>query len=147
MCEAYEMRCHCGNRSASFQFRDNVLSHEIIRKLYCPECSPEVDVNGETMIVDNGWVIEYDMDIARFMGQLKIGSGKNLTSDLIFDEGYCTWNGIYPGDHIDSVTERAGITALSKTDPLRYLKEMKAWAEERMGRLRREGWRKACEGQ
>jgi hypothetical protein len=97
------------------------------------------------MVVDNGWVIEYDMDILKSMAE-KIGH-ERITPELIFDAGYCTWNGIYPGDHIDSVQERERIAVLSKTDPALYLDEMKSWAIKRMKRLQGEGWRKAHEAE
>ena len=141
MCMAYEMRCKCGDKTASFHFKDNILSEQVIRNLYCPNCSSDIRLNRASMVADNGWVIEYDMDVASFMGQ-KIHTG-TLTPLSIFDEGYCTWNGFYPGDHIESVREREHIAVLAKTDPLRYLNEMKSWANERVKRLQREGWRKA----
>jgi len=62
---------------------------------------------------------------------------------MLFDQGYCTWNGVYPGDHLDSVREREKIIALAKTDPLEYLKQLKSWAVERTEKLKHEGWRKA----
>lgn len=141
MCMAYEMRCKCGDRAASFHFKDNILSEQVIRGLYCPHCSSDVQLNPTSMVVDNGWVIEYDMDVVNFMGQ-KIRTG-TITPELIFDAGYCTWNGLYPGDHIESVKERERIAVLAKTDPLRYLNEMKSWANERVKKLQQEGWRKA----
>jgi len=141
MCMAYEMRCKCGDRAASFHFKDNILSEQVIRNLYCPRCSSDIPLNPGSMVVDNGWVIEYDMDVVNFMGQ-KIRTG-TITPDSIFDAGYCTWNGLYPGDHIESVKERERIAVLAKTDPLHYLNEMKSWANERVKRLQQEGWRKA----
>ncbi len=143
MCMAYEARCRCGAEKASFQFKDNIMSQDVIRALYCPVCSSGLSVNPATMVIDNGWVIEYDMDVAQFMGR-KCGRCV-MTADDIFDEGYCTWNGMYPGDHSDSMKEREQIAALAKAAPGLYLKEMKAWMIERMKRLREAGWRKARE--
>lgn len=141
MCVAYEMKCRCGSKTASFHFKDNLMSEQIIKNLYCPDCSSDINVNYDKMVVDNGWIIEYDMDIVNFMGQ-KIAAG-SMTPDLLFDEGYCTWNGIYPGDHIDSVKEREKIASLAKSNPSLYLKEMTSWAKKRIERLQNEGWRKA----
>jgi hypothetical protein len=93
------------------------------------------------MVADNGWLVRFDMDLARFMGRERIGG--TLTPDILFDEGYCTWNGVYPGDHIDSVREREKITALARTNPVEYIRKLKTWAVERMERLKQEGWRKA----
>ena len=64
---------------------------------------------------------------------------------LLFDEGYCTWRGIYPNDHIDSARERDELVKLAKTDPKRYFEELRTWGNKRMDRLAREGWRKAHE--
>ena len=52
--------------------RDNVLSQEAISALYCPECSNQAKLNPETMLKDNDWIIEYDMDLARFMTVSKL---------------------------------------------------------------------------
>jgi hypothetical protein len=116
---------------------------EIVSRLYCPGCSKDVPHNPCTMINDNSWIIEYDMDIARFMG--KNIAVADITPDFLFDEGYCTWRGVYPHDHIDSVKEREEIIKLAKTDPKRYFSEIKRWGIERMQRLAEAGWRKAHE--
>ncbi len=95
------------------------------------------------MIVDNGWIIQFDMDVARFMLQKKAAG--YITPEFIFDEGYCTWRGVTPSDHIDSVREREQLAQLAKTDRKRYFEEIKSWANNRMERLARDGWRKANE--
>lgn len=141
MCMAYEKNCSCGAGSASFHFRDNVLPEQVVKDLYCPSCGKEVALDPASMVRDNGWMIRYDMDMVRFMGNGKIEGG--VTPDRLFDEGYCTWNGMYPGDHLDSVREREQITALARTNPIEYLKKLKAWAIERTEKLKDEGWRKA----
>ncbi len=144
MCMEYSLRCECGRKEASFNFRDDIMPPEVISRLYCPECSKEIRLDPERMIADNGWVIEYDMDIARFAAtktpHLLV---KKLTPEVLFDEGYATWRGVYPGDHIDSARERQALVALAKTDPKAYLEKIKTWGIERMKRLRAEGWRKA----
>jgi hypothetical protein len=141
MCMAHEMKCSCGGRSASFHFKDNVMSGGVVRELYCPSCSRGVTVDPAAMVTDNGWIIRYDMEAARFMGEKRIGTG--ITPDLLFDHGYCTWNGVYPGDTVDSVREREKIIALAKTDPREYFRQLRSWAVERSERLKHEGWRKA----
>ncbi|MEW5744995.1 MAG: hypothetical protein AB1805_06130 [Nitrospirota bacterium] len=141
MCVACERRCRCGSRSASFHFKDNVLSDRVVRELYCPSCSPGITVDPASMVADNGWVIELDMEVAAFMGRCLPFPA--LTPDILFDEGYCSWNGMYPGDHIDCIREREAIVPLAKSDPARYLKEMRLWATQRNDRLSAEGWRKA----
>lgn len=143
MCMAFEMNCACGNNMAGFNFKDEIMSEEVISGLYCPKCSRSISFNPETMVFDNGWIIEFDMDIAQFQAQ-KIGKAIGpITPEFIFDEGYCTWRGIYPTDHIDSVKEREDIVKLAKVNPKRYLEEIKDWAKRRMEKLIQEGWRKA----
>jgi hypothetical protein len=96
------------------------------------------------MIEDNGWLIAYDMDVARFMMH-NIAPAHEVTPEYIFDEGYCTWRGVTPTDHIDSVRERGQLIQLAKSDPKRYFEEIRSWGNSRMERLAREGWRKANE--
>ena len=143
MCIDHKMTCKCGIHSASFNFKDDVMPVEIIDRLYCPDCSADITFNPETMVMDNGWIIAYDMDVARFMGQ-KLPH-QEMTPELVFDEGYCTWRGIYPTDHIDSVKEREELVKLAKINPRKYLEEFRKWGIERMDRLAHEGWRKARE--
>lgn len=141
MCMAHQRTCSCGKGSASFHFRDNVMNDQVVEDLYCPSCSGRVTFDGHRMVRDNGWVISYNLDAARTLAG--DGMRETLTPALLFDEGYCTWNGIYPGDHVDSVREREAITSIAKTDPREYLNRLKFWANDRMARLRDEGWRKA----
>jgi hypothetical protein len=139
----YKMNCRCGRRAASFNFKDEIMPVEVINGLYCPECSSDISFNQENMLSDNGWIISYDMEIAGFMAsQVPV---KNISPESIFDEGYCTWRGMTPTDHIDSVREREELVKLAKIDPRRYLSEIKDWAVKRMERLSAEGWRKANE--
>ncbi|NOX19945.1 MAG: hypothetical protein GXO99_01600 [Nitrospirae bacterium] len=148
MCMEYSMRCSCGAKEASFNFRDEIMPPEVISRLYCPECSKEIAFNSQKMIADNGWVIEYDMEVARFSALKSPHLLKEeLTPEFIFDEGFATWRGIYPGDHVDSAREREEITRLAKIDPKAYIERIKTWGIERMERLRKEGWRKANERQ
>lgn len=144
MCMLYEASCSCGANLAGFNFKDDLMSEEVINRLYCPKCSADIRFNPETMLADNGWIIEYDIDIAKFQAQKAKGL-TTITPEFIFDEGYCTWRGFYPADHIDSTVERSEISKTAKTDPRKYLENIKAWATGRMGKLSKEGWRKANE--
>ena len=143
MCIDHKMTCKCGSNSASFNFKDDVVPAEVIDNLYCPVCSDNISLNTETMLADNGWIIEYDMDVARFAAS-KLPYAE-ITPELLFDDGYCTWRGVYPSDHIDSVIEREELVKLAKINPKKYLEEFKKWGLERMERLALEGWRKASE--
>jgi hypothetical protein len=145
MCLACEINCGCGRSVAGFHFKDDIMSGEVIRKVYCQECSRNIPFNPKAMIVDNGWIIEYDIEVALFQAQGITAGTAEITPDFIFDKGYCTWNGIYPTDHIDSRAERAAIVQLAKINPRKYLAEIREWANSRMKRLAQEGWRKAQE--
>lgn len=142
MCMAHEMDCNCGNGVAGFNFKNEIMSGDVINRLYCPKCSHDIRFNPETMLADNGWVIVYDMEVARFQARKTALRTEDITPALIFDQGYCTWRGIYPTDHIDNVVERSEIVKLAKINPRKYLEEIREWANNRMERLAREGWRK-----
>lgn len=145
MCMDHKMMCKCGSSTASFNFRDEVMPVEVINKLYCPRCSGDISYDAGSMVADNGWLIDYDMDIAKFAAsKLTV---KSLTPEFIFDEGYCTWRGMYPTDYVDSVREREELISLSKINRQKYLDEFKKWGINRMERLANEGWRKAHVGQ
>jgi hypothetical protein len=139
--------CKCGQRDASFNFRNEVMPPEAIEALYCPECSQEVAFNSGSMLKDNGWIIQYDMEVAGlYSSRLPSSEKERLSPELLFDEGYITWRGVYPGDHIDSAREREELATLAKVNPKKYFTEMRTWAISRMTRLKEEGWRKAHEG-
>jgi len=147
MCMEHKVRCRCGKREASFQFKDEIMPPETVEALYCPECSKRIAFDPISMINDNGWIIKYDMDVIRVCRQRLPGSVmENLLPETLFDTGYATWRGIYPGDHLDSVKERQEIAKLAAEDPKKYFNEIKKWAVNRMSRLKHEGWRKAYEG-
>jgi len=143
MCVEHKIMCVCGNGSASLNFRDEIMPVEVVDRLYCPICSAGVSYEPKSMIKDNDWIIEYDMEIAHFMKQKLPGA--EITPDFLFDEGYCTWRGIYPNEHVDTLRERKELLDLAKIDKKKYLEEFKSWGIKRMERLSREGWRKTIE--
>ncbi len=146
MCIEYKTVCKCAKREASFNFKDNLMPPEVVEALYCPECSKNIAIDPISMIEDNGWIIKYDMEVAAlYRHKLPYDDVENFLPETLFDKGYATWRGIYPGDHIDSAREREELAKLAKTDPQRYFREIKEWAINRMERLRKEGWRKANE--
>jgi hypothetical protein len=69
MCVDHSISCSCSKNHASFNFKDDILPHEVISGLYCPACSRGIAPDPATMLSDNGWAIAYDMDVARFMLQ------------------------------------------------------------------------------
>ena len=147
MCMDRSITCKCGKHAASFNFKNEIMPPETVEALYCPECSGAVQHDPASMIRDNGWVIHYDMDVAAlYGGRLPANDMEKLSPAVLFDEGYITWRGVYPGDHIGSVSEREELAKLAKENPRQYFEEMRTWAVGRMTRLREEGWRKAHEG-
>jgi len=143
MCIDHKISCACGGDSASFNFRNEILPHEVVDALHCPACSGAVPFKTETMIQDNGWIIEYNMEVVRCMKQRLPAC--DLTPEFIFDEGYCTWRGVYPHDERDAAKERDALLQLARTDRKKYFEEFKKWGIQRMERLARAGWRKANE--
>ncbi len=144
MCLEIRKTCKCGKNNAQFHMRDNVLSQEVIAELYCPECSHQTELNPETMLKDNNWIIKYDMDLARFMTVSKLMlEPEAVRPGYLFDSGYACWLEMYPGEKQDILEERTEIMALQKTDPTRYLQEISSWNIARIERLKADGWRKA----
>lgn len=147
MCMDHAIVCKCGKREANFNFKNEIMPPETIETLYCPDCSNNIEYDKTTMLSDNGWLIKYDMDVAGLYGsKLPIKDREQLSPETLFDEGYVTWRGVYPGDHIDSVKERTELAELAKVNPKKYFEEMRNWAIHRMTKLKNEGWRKAYEG-
>ena len=147
MCMDHSIICKCGKRDASFNFKNEIMPPEVIEVLYCPDCSGDMAIEQQNMMHDNGWVIKYDMEVAvLYNNRLPAHHAENLSPEMLFDQGYVTWRGVYPGDHIDSARERTDLAELAKVDPKRYFSEMKTWAISRMVRLKEEGWRKAYDG-
>lgn len=143
MCMSHKTRCVCGANSAELTMRDEILAPAVVDRLYCPECARGLEVDGSRMLVDNGWVIEFDIDTAGLYSRKMTRPPDPLTPEYIFDEGYCTWAGYCPGDIEQAATERAEIVKIMKVDPRAYIEELKSWGMERATRLGDEGWRKA----
>ncbi len=147
MCMDHSVVCKCGREDASFNFKNDVMPPEAIEALYCPYCSEGITFDPRTMINDNGWMIHYDMEGAKLYGnKLPAGHKEGLSPEVLFDEGYICWRGVYPGDHVDSKNEREALGVMAKADPKKYFTTMKTWAIDRMDRLKIEGWRKAYDG-
>jgi hypothetical protein len=87
------------------------------------------------------------MDVAGlYSSRLPSNEKEKLSPALLFDEGYITWRGVYPGDHIDSAKDREELAKIAKVNPKKYFEQMKSWAINRMAQLKDQGWRKAHEG-
>jgi hypothetical protein len=144
MCIEVRKTCACGKNNAQFHLRDNVMSGEVVMTLYCPECGERAAINEETMLNDNNWIIEYDMELARFLAAAKLQlSPETVTPAFLFDTGYAVWQEMYPGEQQDIFEERKDIMELVKTDATEYLKQINSWNIARVERLKQQGWRKA----
>jgi hypothetical protein len=143
MCQAETQKCQCGQSEAVLHFGNNVLPANVVRALYCPNCSRTLDHNPETMLIDNGWVIDFEIDGARLFASEFPASNEEITPEFIFDNGFCSWVGYTPTDQQDSYAEKQAIIELAKTDRARYFSEMRDWSNNRVKRLAEAGWRKA----
>ena len=115
----------------------------VICELYCPECSKSVKIDVECMLVDNQWVLEFDLTLARGFLQRANVSTTYLSPAYLFDQGYATWNGFTPNELDQRLVERQDIIALADQDMRQYLVEIKRWGCERVQKFRQAGWRKA----
>lgn len=144
MCQEVNRNCSCGKENVSFHLRDNIMSQEVIDRLFCPSCSRTVALEKGRMVEDNGWVIEYDMELARMYAIAKLGmEAAQVQPGFVFDEGYVTWREMYPGETRDIADERKKIISMKEKNPQEYLTAINAWAIDRIARLKAEGWRKA----
>lgn len=146
MCVAVFKKCECGSHTIQFHLRDNVLTPEVIVRLFCPQCSGRAGFDPLSMVNDNGWVIEYDMLLAA----AQLLQGRSVDREMIrpgylFDQGYACWLETYPGEREDIREERARIIALKAGDQQRYLQEMIGWNIKRLAELKAQGWRKATD--
>ena len=142
MCMMESRRCFCGRRLAHLNFRDNLLTPEILVSLYCPECGLEKDFDPQTMVADCGWIMEYDMEGAQAFF-LKKKMNQDVTPELIFDEGYLTWQGFSPGDHEIRAELHQRLAPLIKEDMKLFLASLKNEWLAHVERLRAAGWRRA----
>ncbi|BCO10658.1 hypothetical protein GF1_30340 [Desulfolithobacter dissulfuricans] len=144
MCLEIRKTCKCGKKNVQFHMRDNVMSQEVLVELYCPECATGVELNPETMLSDNGWVIEYDMELATFLAVTKLQVDPDLVRPgYLFDEGLATWLEMYPGEQQDILAERQNIMDMLKDNPRKYLETINSWNIARVEQLKADGWRKA----
>jgi hypothetical protein len=142
MCMMESRRCFCGRKLAHLNFRDNLLSPEILVNLYCPLCSPQADFDPKTMVSDCGWIMEYDMEGAQAIF-LKRSQGHDLTPEIIFDEGYLTWQGFAPGDHEIRAELHQRLAPLIQEDMKQFLESLKNEWLAHVERLKAAGWRRA----
>jgi hypothetical protein len=134
--------CACGKHMAGLSI-DCIIPEEVIAAIYCPEESKNVRFDQKTMVNDNGWIIEYDMEIARFYAQHAQKEPDRITPEFLFLEGLASWTGMTPTDQVELPKERDKIVRLRDQDPKRYMEEFRKWAISRNERMKKEGWKKA----
>jgi len=142
MCLNQRRFCECGRNSAFLLFRDNLLAPEVLVNLYCPRCRDRAPWDGARMLLDCGWVLEFDVSRAQALFDLK-GVRGPATPDFIFDEGYVTWQGLSPGDHEVNTLLHQRLAPLIEKDLALYLKSLKHEWLEHVAELKAAGWRKA----
>jgi len=142
MCQSYRKNCACGQKTAEIFFGKMVLDEKSVEQVYCPNCSHDMEIDRDTRVWDNDWVLELDMDVVRTYANSMGISSDELTAEWIFDEDYATWVGITPDDSQKRDQERAEIQKLAKTDLRAYIDAMKEWGLSREKRFTEEGWRK-----
>ena len=142
MCESYKTKCACGQKTAEIFFGKMVLTASAVTKVFCPNCSQDIDLGRADRVWDNSWVLELDMDILRTHAASMGIAPREVTAAWVFDQGYATWVGITPDDAERRNQERAEIQKLAKTDLLAYYQAMKAWGLNREKKFMEEGWRK-----
>jgi hypothetical protein len=142
MCLQQSRACLCGRRMAYLSFRDNVLTPEILRTLYCPECSSQAEWDAACMVADCGWILEYDMSGARFFMNQR-GLNTEVSPDLLFDEGYLTWQGFSPLDHEVNSELHQRLAPLTQYNMQEYLQSLKSEWLAHVAALKAAGWRKA----
>ena len=142
MCMNTRRTCRCGANAAFLQYRDNVLTPEVLLELYCPQCRHQAQWDPGAMVADCGWILEYDLKRAQLlMDRRRLGVA--ATPEFIFDEGYLSWQGFSPMDHEVNHELHRELEPLIKQDLNQYLKALKERWLEHVAALKTQGWRKA----
>lgn len=142
MCLSLKRTCVCGQNQAYLMHRDNVLPAEILVNLFCPQCRDRAAWDATTMIEDGGWILEYDLEMARLFFWNK-GIKQPITPEFLFDEGYCSWHGLTPGDLDESARLHRQLAPVLEQDRLLYIQRIKELWLGHVAQLKAAGWRKA----
>ena len=144
MCIDIRKTCECGASNVQFHLRDNIMLPETITRLFCPSCPGDTQFSDQNMLQDNGWVIEYDMVLAKFLANTKLSlDSDKISPSFLFDEGYACWLEMYPGEKEAIRLEKEKLLQLKEKDQKEYLQTISAWNIERINKLKKAGWRKA----
>jgi hypothetical protein len=142
MCESFNTQCVCGQKTAEIFFGMMVLTESVVTKVFCPNCSQDIDAKRADRVWDNDWVLEMDMNVVRTHAASMGIAPQEVTAAWVFDQGYATWVGITPDDTERRNQERDEIQKLAKTDLRAYYEAMKEWGLNREKKFLEEGWRK-----
>ncbi|MBM4294422.1 MAG: hypothetical protein FJ126_05880 [Deltaproteobacteria bacterium] len=142
MCMNIRRSCRCGRNSAYFLLGDNLLPPEVLVNLYCPGCRDLADGNPAAMLEDCGWILEFDLAMARIFLD-KRGISQPSTPEFIFDKGYLTWQGFSPGDHEANTRLHQRLAPLIEENLNLYLQTLKSEWLAHVAALKAAGWRKA----
>jgi len=142
MCMSIKRRCVCGADEAEFMHRDNILPAGVLINLYCPQCRHQADGDPAAMLEDGGWMLEFDLEEAAYLLWQK-GISQEATPDFIFDQGYCSWNGLTPNDVEARSRLHQELAPLLSQDRLQYITRLKQCMLEHVAALKAAGWRKA----
>ena len=143
MCSNHRLPCSCGQNQANIFFKNHILNPDVVSNIFCPECSSSVKLDLECMLIDNDWILEFDLPIAQSCLHRANINPAHLNPAFLFDQGYATWNGFAPNELDQRLVERQEIIALAEENMHLYLTEIKRWGCERVERYRQAGWRKA----
>ncbi|MFC1513238.1 hypothetical protein ACFL5J_02195 [Thermodesulfobacteriota bacterium] len=144
MCIDVRKTCECGANNVQFHLRDNLILPEAITTVFCPSCPGDTPFNDHNMLQDNGWVIEYDMTLAKFLASGKLAmAADDITPAFLFDQGYACWLEMYPGEKEAIKAEKEQLLRLRETDPREYLQAITSWNIQRVNKVKAAGWRKA----
>ncbi len=143
MCLHQKRPCECGREEAYVFHRDSILPEEVLVHLYCPECAASVRWDARTMLKDGGWILEYDMEAARFYLGRRLGRF-DFSPEEIFDEDYCSWYGLTPKDLEASRRLHEELEPLKRRDIKEYVLQITRRRQDEVRILKRQGWRKAA---
>ncbi|TLN24217.1 hypothetical protein FDZ71_02100 [bacterium] len=143
MCQSYIRACACGQHEAEMMFGNMVLDEAAVRGLYCPECSGTVDYRRESMVLDNGWVLELDEDIIKAFAPRMRMEYDEVSAEKVFDGGYVSWVGMTPEDNRTRAKERQILLEKFADDKREQFEALKRWAIAREKQFVAQGWRKA----
>ncbi len=143
MCLHQKRACECGREEAYIFHRDSILPEEVLVHLYCPQCAALARWDIRTMVQDGGWILEYDMEAAKFYLAKRLGRSQ-YSPEEIFDEDYCSWYGLTPKDLEASARLHEELEPLKRTDLKEYIRQVTRRRQEEVLSLKRQGWRKAA---